>query len=112
VTQPKLYHIGFRDAVARDALAHAYEVLNWRIYADFVRGLISTARTLYTTEYFEVDLDQAGESPGCHRYLLVPGAVHVGHVPHAQGGGCEAAHLAEPVGQHPHCPVHFARARV
>jgi hypothetical protein len=57
VAQPKLYHMGFRSIVARNTLAHANEVRDWRIYADFAQGLITTARTLYAAEGFGVDLD-------------------------------------------------------
>ncbi|MGH8648486.1 MAG: IS4 family transposase [Burkholderiales bacterium] len=58
VAQPKLYHMGFRGTVARNTLAHANQVRDWRIYADFAQGLIRTARTLYATEDFGVALDQ------------------------------------------------------
>ncbi len=58
VAQPKLYHMGFRGTVARNTLAHANEVRDWRIYADFAQGLIATARTLYPTEAFGVELEQ------------------------------------------------------
>jgi transposase len=56
VAQPKLYHMGFRSVVARNTLAHANEVRDWRIYADFAQDLIATARRLYTTEPFGVEL--------------------------------------------------------
>src|SRR5574341_1820480 len=58
VAQPKLYHMGFRGTVARNTLAHANQVRDWRIYADFAQGLIATARTLYATEAFGVELEQ------------------------------------------------------
>jgi hypothetical protein len=58
VAQPKLYHMGFRSVVARNTLAHANEVRDWRIYADFAQGLIATARPLYATEAFGVELEQ------------------------------------------------------
>ncbi len=58
IAQPKLYHMGFRSAVARNTLAHANEIRDWRIYADFAQGLITTARTLYADEDFGVELDQ------------------------------------------------------
>jgi hypothetical protein len=58
VAQPKLYHMGFRGAVARNTLAHANQVRDWRIYADFAHGLITTARALYATEAFGVELEQ------------------------------------------------------
>ncbi len=56
VAQPKLYHMGFRSLVARNTLAHANEVRDWRIYADFAQGLIATARPLYAAEPFGVEL--------------------------------------------------------
>lgn len=56
VAQPKLYHMGFRSVVARNTLAHANEVRDWRIYADFAQGLIATARALYATDPFGVEL--------------------------------------------------------
>jgi len=59
VAQPKLYHMGFRSTVARNTLAHANEVRDWRIYADFAQGLITAARTLYATEAFGVELEEA-----------------------------------------------------
>lgn len=58
VAQPKLYHMGFRSIVARNTLAHANEVRDWRIAADFAQGLIAEARRLYATEPFGVVLDQ------------------------------------------------------
>jgi len=58
VAQPKLYHMGFRSIVARNTLAHANEVRDWRIAADFAQGLITEARRLYATEPFGVELDQ------------------------------------------------------
>jgi hypothetical protein len=58
VAQPKLYHMGFRSTVARNTLAHANEVRDWRIYADFAQGLIAIARPLYATDAFGVELTQ------------------------------------------------------
>ena len=54
----KLYHAGFRAIVARNTLAKANELRDWRIYADFAAVLIAHARTLYANESFAVDLDQ------------------------------------------------------
>lgn len=54
----KLYHMGFRGTVARNTLANANKVRDWRIYADFAHVLISHARTLYAQEPFGVELDQ------------------------------------------------------
>lgn len=52
----KLHHLGFRSAVARNTLANANAVRDWRIYADFAQSLINTARELYVDEPFGVDL--------------------------------------------------------
>ena len=54
--QSKLYHLGIRSAVARNTLANANAVRDWRIYADFAHSLISIARPLYADEPFGVDL--------------------------------------------------------
>ena len=56
--QPKLYHMGFRGLVARNTLAHANEVRDWRIYRDFAQGLIGMARDLYRDEPFGVELSE------------------------------------------------------
>jgi hypothetical protein len=52
----KLYHMGIRSRVARNTLANANQVRDWRIYADFAQTLISTARQLYVGDSFAVDL--------------------------------------------------------
>jgi hypothetical protein len=52
----KLYHMGFRSTVARNTLANANAVRDWRIYADFAQSLISIARKLYAEDSFGVDL--------------------------------------------------------
>jgi len=52
----KLYHLGIRSAVARNTLANANAVRDWRIYADFAQSLIGIARLLYVDEPFGVDL--------------------------------------------------------
>jgi hypothetical protein len=36
----KLYHLGFRSTVARNTLANANAVRDWRMYADFGQSLI------------------------------------------------------------------------
>jgi hypothetical protein len=53
---PKLYHMGFRSAVARSTLADANEARDWRIYAEFAQGLIAQARKLYAGDSFGVEL--------------------------------------------------------
>ena len=54
--QPRLYHMGIRGRVARSTLADANETRSFRIYADFAQELIGTAKALYATEPFGVDL--------------------------------------------------------
>jgi len=58
-SQQKLYHTGFRGKVSRNTLAHANQVRDWRIYADFAHVLISRARSLYINDPFGVQLKQA-----------------------------------------------------
>lgn len=52
----KLYHLGIRGNIARNTLANANAVRDWRIYASFAERLIGIARKLYATEPFGVDL--------------------------------------------------------
>ena len=52
----KLYHLGIRSNIARNTLANASAVRDWRIYADFAQSLIAIARPLYAEEAFGVDL--------------------------------------------------------
>ena len=56
--QSKLYHLGIRSAVARNTLANANAVRDWRIYADFAQRLIAMARSLYAQDSFGVDLQE------------------------------------------------------
>ena len=54
----KLYHMGIRGGVSRNNLAHANEIRDWRIWADFAQVLIHTARHLYADDPFGIELDQ------------------------------------------------------
>ncbi len=54
----KLYHLGIRSTVARNTLANANAVRDWRIYADFAQRLIAMARVLYAHDPFGVDLQE------------------------------------------------------
>ena len=54
----KLYHMGIRGGVSRNNLAHANEIRDWRIWADFAQVLIHTARHLYADDPFGVELNQ------------------------------------------------------
>ncbi len=56
--QAKLYHMGFRGNVSRNTLAHANQIRDWRIYADFAQILIAQARRLYAHEDFGIELKQ------------------------------------------------------
>ncbi len=56
--QQRLYHMGFRGNVSRNTLAHANQIRDWRIYADFAQILIAQARSLYAHEDFGVELEQ------------------------------------------------------
>ena len=56
--QHKLYHMGIRGKVSRNTLAHANQVRDWRIYAEFAQLLIHKARKLYVNESFGIDLEQ------------------------------------------------------
>jgi len=57
--QSRLYHAGFRGKVSRSTLADANEKRDWRIYADFAHVLIGTARKLYASEDFGLQITQA-----------------------------------------------------
>ena len=57
--QPKLYHMGIRSRVSRNTLAHANEVRDWRIHADFAQVLIGRARRLYADQDLGEQLRQA-----------------------------------------------------
>jgi hypothetical protein len=52
----KLYHMGFREPVARSTLADANELRDWRIWEAFAGRLISQARALYLSEDLGLDL--------------------------------------------------------
>ena len=52
----KLYHMGFREPVARSTLADANESRDWRIWEAFAGRLIAQARELYVSEDLGLDL--------------------------------------------------------
>ena len=54
----KLYHVGIRGSVARNTLAKANEIRDWRIYGDFAHILIGHARNLYARDPLDVNLEQ------------------------------------------------------
>jgi hypothetical protein len=55
----KLYHMGIRGRVSRNTLAHANQIRDWRIYADFAQVLIAIAREMYCNEPFGLELQHA-----------------------------------------------------
>jgi transposase len=54
--RPNLYHVGFRGTIARNTLAKANQIRNWRIYFDFATVLIAHARKLYAGQRLAVHL--------------------------------------------------------
>ncbi|MBL0352076.1 MAG: IS4 family transposase [Candidatus Dechloromonas phosphoritropha] len=52
----KVYHMGFREPVARSTLADANELCGWRIWERFAGGLIIQACELYLSEDLGLDL--------------------------------------------------------
>ena len=52
----KLYHMGFREPVARSTLADANELRDWRTWESFAGRLIIQARELYLSEDLGLDL--------------------------------------------------------
>ena len=56
--QAKLYHLGIRGNMAKSTLADANEQRDCRIYMDFAMCLIHTARQLYSSDSFAVELEQ------------------------------------------------------
>ncbi|KAB2892464.1 MAG: IS4 family transposase [Bacteroidetes bacterium] len=53
----KLYHMGICSSVSRNNLAYANKARAWRIYSDLARTLIQTARKLYASDSFALELD-------------------------------------------------------
>ncbi len=58
--QSKLYHLGIRGKVSRNTLAHANQMRDWRIYADFAQILITRCQLTITNtllgNYFKLYL--------------------------------------------------------
>jgi hypothetical protein len=51
--------MGFRSSVARNTLANANAVRNWRIYADIAQYLIKIARKLYQNEDLGLEIENS-----------------------------------------------------
>ena len=54
----KLYHLGFRSTIARNTLANANAVRDWRIHAEFAQHLIAIARRIYADDPMALELDE------------------------------------------------------
>ena len=54
----KRYHMGLRGNVARNTLANANGIRDWRIYCDFAQSLIGIARRLYAEDPLGVELNE------------------------------------------------------
>jgi hypothetical protein len=54
-----LYHLGFREPVARSTLAEANERRDWRMWQDLAQTLMRKARPLYAGEDLGIGLDHA-----------------------------------------------------
>jgi hypothetical protein len=52
-----LYHLGFREPVARSTLAEANEQRDWRMWQELAQTLIRKARPLYAGQELGIDLD-------------------------------------------------------
>jgi len=81
----KLYHMGIRGAVRRSTLADANERRDWRLYADFARTLIATARRLYAGDRFGAALDGAAYALDTTTIDLCLSLFPWAHFHHAKG---------------------------
>ena len=52
-----LYHLGFREPVAKSTLADANEQRDWRLWEDLAKSLMRKARPLYAGEDLGLELD-------------------------------------------------------
>jgi len=52
-----LYHLGFREPVAKSTLADANEQRDWRLWEDLAKKLMGQARTLYAGEDLGLELE-------------------------------------------------------
>ena len=52
-----LYHLGFRERVAKSTLADANEQRDWRLWEDLAKGLMRKARVLYAGEDLGLELE-------------------------------------------------------
>jgi hypothetical protein len=52
-----LYHLGFRERVAKSTLADANEQRDWRLWEDLAKGLMRKTRVLYAGEDLGLELE-------------------------------------------------------
>jgi hypothetical protein len=52
-----LYHLGFREPVAKSTLADANEQRDWRLWEELAKGLMRKARALYAGEDLGLELE-------------------------------------------------------
>ena len=52
-----LYHLGFRERVAKSTLADANEQRDWRLWEDLAKGLMRKAHVLYAGEDLGLELE-------------------------------------------------------
>jgi hypothetical protein len=100
----KLYHMGFRSRVARNTLANANAVRDWRMYADFAQRLIVTARQLYADEPLDIDWKDCRLCIGLDDHRSLPVVISMGTVPNSQSSH-QAAYIARFARIHP--VIHF-----
>ena len=105
----KLYHLGIRGTVARNTLANANAVRDWRIYADFAQSLIGIARPLYVDEPFGVDLERHGLRAGLPPPSICACRCFPGHRSAIDQGSGQAAHAAGSARQYPDLHPHQRR---
>jgi hypothetical protein len=60
-----LYHLGFREPVAKSTLADANEQRDWRLWEDLARGLMRQARLLYAGEDLGLELENTVYALDC-----------------------------------------------
>jgi len=104
----KLYHCGVRGMVARNTLAHANETRDWRIYADFARELIETARDLSPSGTLRPGARRDDLHSRCNDDRSVPGSVSAGNIPAYQRSH-QTPYVARSSGEYPH--IHRNNAR-
>lgn len=75
-----LYHLGFRESVARSTLADANEKRDWRLWEALALSLIPNDRSLYAGEFWP-GFGKHHLRPGFDDDRLVADDVSLGHLP-------------------------------